>query len=153
MMNQKFVEEQKEKLLKKKQSLEKQLKRIRSKKRKGRGFLVRFPIYGRDVDSDIQEVQDYSENLSLAKRLSELLRETNTALKLIRRKKYGICIVCRKPIPEQRLKAFPAALTHADCKKPIRFWQKIRPLALGRKIKAGLGKIKKIRLRRGKRKS
>ncbi|MCD6422100.1 TraR/DksA C4-type zinc finger protein [bacterium] len=129
MLSEKFIEKQKERLLKQKKELEDQLKDLRAKRRRGRRFWVRFPNYGRDVDADVQEVQDYSENLSLERRLSELLRDTKLALKLIRKKKYGICIVCGKPIPKQRLEAYPAALTHAQCKKPPRFWEKIWSLA------------------------
>jgi len=127
MLNDVFVKQQENKLLKQKADLEKQLKVLRAKRKKGRGFLVRFPSYGRDVDSEVQEVQDYSGNLSREKELSELLKEINMALRLIKKKKYGICIVCRKPIPEARLKAFPAAVTHAQCKRPTRFWHKFWP--------------------------
>lgn len=125
MLSEKFINKQKEKLLKQREELQTQLKELRAKRRKGRRFLVRFPVYGRDVDSDVQEVQDFSENLSLERRLSELLRETNMALRLLKKKKYGLCLVCGKPIPKARLGAYPAAITHAGCKKPPRFWHKI----------------------------
>ncbi len=125
MISQAFIEKQKEKLLKQQEDLQKQLKELRAKRKKGRRFLVRFPVYGRDIDSDVQEVQDFSENLSVERRLSELLRETRMALRLIRKGKYGVCLVCGKPIPKARLEAYPAAITHATCKKPPRFWQKI----------------------------
>jgi len=127
MAEEKFLEKQKNKLLKQKEELVAQLKTLRSTRKRGKRFFVRFPIYGQDVDSDIQEVQDYSDNLARERELSKLLRETNLALRLIKKKKYGICVVCKKPIPTLRLEAFPAALTHSTCKPPLRFWQKIWP--------------------------
>ncbi len=125
MLSESFLNKQREKLLKQQEELQKQLKELRAKRKRGRRFLVRFPVYGHDVDSDVQEVQDFSENISLERRLSELLRETKMALRLLKRRKYGLCLVCGKPIPQARLKAYPAAITHAGCKKPPRFWHKI----------------------------
>ena len=126
MFNEIFLKEQKEKLLKQRADLEKQLRSLRSKKRRGFPFSVRFPKLGTDVDSDTQEIEQYESNLSLEKQMSDRLRDTRFAFSLMKKGRYGLCLVCGKEIEEERLRAYPAALTHANHIRPARFWQRLK---------------------------
>jgi len=126
MFSKNFLKEQKEKLLKQRAGLENQLKSLRSKKRRGFPFNVRFPKLGTDVDSDTQEVEQYESNLSLEKQLSDRLRDTRFALSLMKKGRYGFCLSCGKEIEKERLRAYPEALTHASHSRPARFWQRLK---------------------------
>ena len=125
MINEEFIKKQKETLLKQKENLETQLRSLRSKKRRGFPFRVRFPSLGTDVDSDVQEVEEYENSLSLEKQLADQLKDTKYALSMMKKGRYGLCLACGKEIQEERLKALPAALTHADHARPVRFWERI----------------------------
>lgn len=126
MFNDNFLKEQKKNLLKQKANLEIQLKNLRSnKKHRGFPFAVRFPSLGSDVDSDVQEVEQYEGNLSLERQLVGQLRDVKYALNMMKRGRYGYCLACGKEIEVERLKALPAALTHANHARPAHFWQRI----------------------------
>jgi DnaK suppressor protein len=126
MFDQSFLKKQEAALLKEQAGLEKQLKDLRSKKRRGFPFHVRFPRLGTDVDADVQEVEEYEGNLSLEKQLADQLRDIKYALSMMKRGRYGLCLSCGEEIPQDRLKAYPAALTHANHTRPARFWQRIK---------------------------
>src|ERR1035437_7136660 len=125
MFDKKFLDQQEKKLLKQEADLQTQLSGLRSKKRHGFPFVVRFPRLGTDVDADVQEVEQYEENLNLNKQLSDQLRDIRLAIRMLKKGRYGRCLACGKEIPENRLKAYPSALTHANHQRPVRFWQRI----------------------------
>lgn len=57
----------------------------------------------------VNEVDEDMKNKALSDHLELRLREVNDALKRIENKTYGICEICKKPIPIERLKVNPAA--------------------------------------------
>ncbi|MDD3773802.1 MAG: TraR/DksA C4-type zinc finger protein [Patescibacteria group bacterium] len=145
MFDKKFLQEQETKLLKQKVDLESQLKDLRSKKRRGFPFNVRFPRLGSDVDSDVQEIEQYEGNLSLEKQLADQLRDIKYALSMMKRGRYGHCLACGKEIEIDRLRTLPAALTHTNHARPVRFWQRITiwPFKKNNKQLTNKPKIKK----------
>lgn len=66
-----------------------------------------------DTASDISEAERLS---ALEKSTQELLSKVEAALLKIRKKTYGICESCRKPISGARLKVIPYATLCVKCK-------------------------------------
>ena len=66
-----------------------------------------------DTASDISEAEKLS---ALEKSAHELLSKVEAALLKIRKKTYGICESCRKPIDKARLKVIPYATLCVKCK-------------------------------------
>jgi len=62
----------------------------------------------------INEVDEDMKNKALSDHLELRLVEVNDALKRMEMGTYGICQVCQKPIPLERLKANPAASTDIE---------------------------------------
>ena len=60
-------------------------------------------------DEEADEVEEYETRLAAEGSLETRLLEVNRALERIRLGIYGVCPVCKKPIPEERLYANPAA--------------------------------------------
>ncbi|MCX6813251.1 MAG: TraR/DksA C4-type zinc finger protein [Candidatus Azambacteria bacterium] len=65
----------------------------------------------------VNEVDEDMKNKALSDHLELRLREVNDALKRTENGTYGICQVCQKPIPIERLQANPAAETDIEHKK------------------------------------
>ena len=63
---------------------------------------------------NINEIDEDMKNKALSDHLELRLKEVNNALKRIEDKTYGICQVCQKEIPLERLKANPAASTDIE---------------------------------------
>ena len=62
----------------------------------------------------VNEVDEDMKNKALSDHLELRLKEVNDALKRIEDGTYGICEVCQKEIPLERLKANPAASTDME---------------------------------------
>jgi RNA polymerase-binding transcription factor DksA len=63
------------------------------------------------------EVEEYESRLAAESSLETRLLQVNRALERIATGTYGVCLACKKPIPEERLQANPAAaydITHED---------------------------------------
>lgn len=60
-------------------------------------------------DEEADEVEEYETRLAAEERLETRLLQVNRALERMRLGSYGVCPVCRKPIPEERMRANPAA--------------------------------------------
>ncbi len=56
-------------------------------------------------------------DLSLSNNVKDLLEKVDAALEKIEKGTYGICDACKKPIPEERLKALPHATLCIECKQ------------------------------------
>ncbi len=69
-----------------------------------------FPEYGRHEEDNAAEIADYQASSATESALESRLREINKALDRIERGKYGITEE-GELIPEQRLRANPAATT------------------------------------------
>jgi len=67
-----------------------------------------------DVATDMY---DREFTLGLAATDRELLYQVNEALGRIEDGNYGLCVICRKPIPATRLKAIPHAQTCLKCQE------------------------------------
>lgn len=103
------IQEFKEKLLKSKEELEKELKKAK-----------KISDYGSDVDSfeeETDEAEEYSANLGIQEVFKKQLNEINNALAKIESGRYGICEKCGQKIEEKVLKISPASQFCQKCKK------------------------------------
>ncbi len=124
MFDQKVLDELKTALLKERDLLTEELKTIATPDPKLEGdWDVKHEEWGEDQITSEEELQsgesaDESEedqkNKALSDRLELRLKEINDALKRIDDGNYGICEVCQKEIPADRLKANPAAKTDIE---------------------------------------
>jgi RNA polymerase-binding transcription factor DksA len=111
--NEAFIEEMKQKLLEEKKRIEKSLGRF-AKPTEGEGaYETQFEDIGREPEDNAHEVETYQTDISLEKTLEGRLEEIIQALGRIEKGTYGISEVSGKPIPEDRLRAFPEAKTCA----------------------------------------
>lgn len=116
-MDEKLIRELKSQLEKEKERLEKELVSFAKKDPKiSDNWETEFPIVptaagmshvAQEEQADIRE--EYEAELAQEQSLELRLREVNGALKSIGRNTYGLCKTCGKPIPEDRLRANPAA--------------------------------------------
>lgn len=107
--NKLFQLKQKSTLLKEKQRLEKELEMVR-----------KFPQFGNSEEDNAQEVEAFEGYKGLETGMKNLLKEVKSALAKMDKGKYGICEICKIPIEQGRLEAFPAASTcveHSNGKK------------------------------------
>ncbi len=72
-----------------------------------------------ETGESVNESDEDMKNKALSDHLELRLKEVNDALKRVKDGTYGICDVCQKPIPLERLKANPAAKTDMEHKKEI----------------------------------
>ena len=103
--DQKFLETQKENLLKEKEKIEDKIKKLK-----------KYPDYGTDDEDKLQEMEDYENNLSIEGQLEFILEKIKKALKTIEDSTYGQCLECKKNIEEGRLKIMPYAELCVTCK-------------------------------------
>ena len=97
--------------LKQKKILEKELERLETQYKITR----KFPEYGTSEDENIQEVEQFQENLGLQKNIKNLIKDTREAIKRIESGKYGVCTSCKNPIEPGRIKVYPAASLCVSC--------------------------------------
>ena len=67
-----------------------------------------------EAGENVNESDEDMKNKALSDHLELRLRDINNALKRMEEGTYGICEVCQKPIPFERLKANPAAATDIE---------------------------------------
>lgn len=67
-----------------------------------------------ESDESVNESDEDMKNKALSDHLELRLKEVNNALKMIEDETYGICKVCKNPIPIDRLRANPAAETDIE---------------------------------------
>ena len=67
-----------------------------------------------ESDESVNESDEDMKNKALSDHLELRLKEVNDALKRIGSETFGICKVCQKEIPLERLKANPAARTDIE---------------------------------------
>jgi DnaK suppressor protein len=82
------------------------------------GFGLVDPAAGAPADETDQAVleQEIVFNCLLKERTRNCLKQVEQAMRLLRRRTYGICQDCRKPIPMERLKVQPDAVLCVPCK-------------------------------------
>ena len=123
-MNKKLAQELKEKLGKEKEGIEKDLSKFAKKDKSLKGdWDTRFPHWDGDSGSSALEraadqVEEYSNLLSLEYELETRLKEIILALEKIKKGTYGKCENCGKGIKEERLKVYPAARLCLKCERP-----------------------------------
>lgn len=114
-----FLEELKNKLEEEKRLLEEELASFAEKDTEIEGnYQTIFPDYGKSVgsqDENMDEVEEYDASINVEHTLELRLQEVNDALKRIKRKGYGMCANCKRPIMKERLLATPTAKTCIKC--------------------------------------
>ena len=111
----------KEKLEKTKKALESTLGSFSEKDRKLSGdWNTRFPDWngetgGAALEQAADKVEEYSTLLPIEHSLELRLRDVNSALKKIKKRTYGICERCKKPIGIRRLNIVPEARSCRKC--------------------------------------
>lgn len=125
MLEKKIIKKQKSNLLKEKKEIEKTLS-VFAKKSKTKGsheWQVKFPRFGGDIPLDEEgadEVEAYTDLLSVKNRLESRLIDIENALEKIKNKKgYGTCEKCKKRIQKGRLEAIPEAKFCSKCAKLV----------------------------------
>lgn len=122
-MDKKIIKELKQKLEKEKAAIEKELEKFADKDKKLKGdWDTRFPQWNGDSGSSALEraadqVEEYSNLLSLEYNLEMRFRDIDLALEKIAKDKYGKCEKCGKEIKIERLKVYPAARFCMKCEK------------------------------------
>jgi DnaK suppressor protein len=126
-MNQKLLKKLKEKLEKEKTEIEKQLTSFADKDKKLKDdWDTRFPNFTNNetgsgaLEQAAGEVEEYNNLLPVEHSLELGLKNINSALKKIKKGKYGICEKCQKEIEEKRIKVYPAAQYCLNCKKLLK---------------------------------
>lgn len=115
-----FLKEIKEKLLKDREKLEKELGVVSTSNPAVPGeHSPTFPDYGTDEGESATEVAEYDTNLQVEQTLETELRDVRKALKHLDEGTYGICKYCHKPIEERRLMARPTSGSCVECKKTL----------------------------------
>lgn len=124
-MKKELLRKYEKKLKEKKAMLEKELSRFAIKDEKIKGnWKTKFPYFdgetgGAALEKAADQVEEYNNLLSIEHSLEEKLKDINLALEKIRKGNYGICEKCKKPIPLERLKAFPEARYCKKCQDKI----------------------------------
>ena len=67
-----------------------------------------------EAGESVNESDEDMKNKALSDHLELRLRDVNNAIKRIEDGNYGICEICKEPIPLERLKANPAAATDIE---------------------------------------
>lgn len=115
MLDERFIESQKEILLKEKERILKELEQITLKTAEGRE--TTFPEYGSKEDENALEIAEYEERAELKETLEDLLSKIEKALQKIENGTYGVCENCGGFIERGRLEIFPQATLCATCSK------------------------------------
>lgn len=119
-MNQTLLQELKTKLEQEHEKLVAELKEISIRSRADRdNWDARFPKFepeesasSTSLEEEADEVEEYEVNLEAGHSLESRLLEVNRALERMKLGGYGICAKCHQEIPENRLRANPAAKFH-----------------------------------------
>ena len=104
-------------LLKKKEEILQAVKRIEKdtlsrSQRDASGDLSGYTLHMADIATDSYD-REFS--LGLASNAQQILYEIDEALKRLKEKGFGDCLLCEKPIPKKRLRAIPYASLCIAC--------------------------------------
>ena len=121
MLTKEFISKMKERLLKDKKHLEKDLSSFTKKNvHNETDYKANFPDFGDESDENAKEVATFEERLNMEDTLEKELRDVNKALDRIEKGNYGMCHHCNEEIPEARLEARPTASTCVKCKEELK---------------------------------
>jgi RNA polymerase-binding transcription factor DksA len=115
MLDQKVLDELKEKLVDEKAKLDGGLQRIANPTGTPGDYETRFDNLGSEADENATEVEDYVDNLAVENDLEKQLKDVNDALERMEKGAYGFCDNCQQEIDIERLRAYPAARTCIKC--------------------------------------
>jgi RNA polymerase-binding protein DksA len=98
------------------------LERLGAIDKQGSGsFDLAFPDFGDKEDENTNEVEEFSNNLSVEHSLVKSLRDVRKALSRIDGEEYsGLCKYCGAEIGIERLKARPEATSCVACKTKLK---------------------------------
>ena len=118
-MDQKVIDELKEKLEAGRKSIQTELESFASEDPNLKhNWDTRYPNReDGDKDDEADEVHEYDNMLALEHSLELKLKDVKSALEKIQNGTYGICEKCGKRITEERLQACPEAKTCLNCRK------------------------------------
>lgn len=109
-MEKEFIEKMQEKLLEEKQVI---MKALADQYEETRRIIASGETGDEaDIASDVVDAKMLE---SLGKQDSNRLQMINNALDRIKQGKYGYCLMCKKPIPTERLEAIPYAFMCVGC--------------------------------------
>ncbi len=94
----------------------KNMSAVNSPQKDTSGDIVGHALHMADVATDMY---DKEFNLGLASNDREVLHRVEVALKRIEDKTYGLCLECKKSIPQARLKAIPYTETCLKCQERL----------------------------------
>lgn len=114
-LDNKDLNELKEKLLEEKARIQTELERIGKPTTQAGDYSTNFNEMGEDEDENASEVEEYTDNIALEANLEKQLKEIIEALQRITTGSYGKCENCNADIPIERLRAYPAAKTCTHC--------------------------------------
>ena len=116
-MDQKLIDELKEKLETEKLSLEKELESFAKKDDSPKGdWETKYPNRENgNMEEEADEVQEYGNMLPVEHSLELKLKDVDLALEKIKNGTYGVCENCGKEIDKERLLACPEAKTCLKC--------------------------------------
>lgn len=111
------LEKYKKLLLKKKEEILQAMRRIEKdtlsrSQRDASGDLSGYTLHMADIATDSYD-REFS--LGLASNAQQILYEIDEALKRVKEKGFGNCVLCEKPIPKKRLQAIPYASLCIEC--------------------------------------
>ena len=122
MLEPNFIKRMEEKLLARKEELERELRTVAEKDPHTKGhFEATFPNYGDEEEDNISEIGAFSANISLEKILASSLRDVTNALTRFKEGTYGICKHCGKEIDPARLEARPESSSCIACKQRLTY--------------------------------
>ncbi|HEX9664729.1 MAG TPA: TraR/DksA C4-type zinc finger protein [Patescibacteria group bacterium] len=125
-MNKKTLNLIKEKLLKEKARLAKELGQFASESKKVKhDYDADFPDMGDKEDENALEVAAYGDRLTLERTLEKKLQDVVSALEKIEKGQYGVCKYCGQEIDEKRLLARPESGACVSCKAELQSRPKI----------------------------
>ena len=121
-MNKDFLKKIKEKLEEERDIIEKELRSFAEKGKNIKGnWNARHPKFhtgsgGQRLEEEADEVTEYERLLSIEYTFETKLQNINIALGKIEKGEYGICEICKKPIPLKRLEVSPEAKNCLKCR-------------------------------------
>jgi len=115
-LDEKIIQELKQKLEVEKGRLEKELGILGKPKETPGDYETKFDDIGTDWEDNASEVEEYVDNLGVETNLEQQLKDVNGALEKMEKGTYGICANCGKEIDIEHLRAYPATKTCIACK-------------------------------------
>ena len=122
MIDKKTLKALKETLEKEKEALEKELSSFAKKDATTPDdWDTKYPYFNggagsQKLEEAADEMEEYMNLLPIEANFEAKIRAISLALEKIKKDTYGICENCKKEIPIERIKVYPAAKTCLECK-------------------------------------